>query len=488
MTSMYRRQFVMMASMILISFALLGAVFVALSYNYTLRDKRENMDRNAVIVAEYVSDMTQRAVVGDVFFDTSSFKVSEFQLYIRSAAKVSSSHVIFCLADGTVVYSSKDDGNEDNADYGFVINDEESLLIAQGNASSGFTNLSGLLPERRYVAGAPVILNAFGGTHTLGYVYVTAEPSSITEMWSAFSTIFFFAAFIVMCIAFISSSVTSMYITKPLKEMATVAKRFARGEFNARVEGYEQRYDEIGELAGAFNQMAENLETGEGKRSDFIANISHEMRTPMTTIAGFADGILDGTIPQEKAEGYLKIISQETRRLSRLVRRMLDLSRLESVEAVTTQEQFDINELLVRTLVSLESKISGRGLDVDIEDIPKKPTLVWGDPDNITQVCYNLLDNAIKHAYDRGKIFLSVEKRGGKAYISVRNEGDSIPAGQLSHLFDRFHKVDLSRGRDPEGVGLGLYIVKTILDNHKEKITVVSEGGLTEFTFTLTLV
>ena len=486
MTSMYRRQFVMMASMILISFALLGAVFVALSYNYTVGDKRSTMDRNASLVAEYVSDMTQRAVVGDMFFDTTSFKASEFQLYIRSASKVSGSHVIFCLTDGTVVYSSEA-GSEDNAEYGFIIRDEESLHIAQDAAYSGMTDLSGLLPERRYVAGAPVKITAFGGTHTLGYVFVTAEPGSVTEMWSAFSTIFFFAAFIVMCIAFISSSVTSMYITKPLKEMATVAKRFARGEFNARVEGYDQRYDEIGELAGAFNQMAENLETGEGKRSDFIANISHEMRTPMTTIAGFADGILDGTIPPEKAEGYLKIISQETRRLSRLVRRMLDLSKLESVEAVTTQEQFDINELLVRTLVSLESKISARGLDVDIENIPKKPTHVWGDPDNITQVCYNLLDNAIKHAYDKGKIFLSVEKRGGKAYISVRNEGASIPAGQLAHLFDRFHKVDLSRGKDPEGVGLGLYIVKTILDNHKEKITVVSEGGLTEFTFTLTL-
>ena len=486
MTSMYRRQFVMMASMILISFALLGAVFVALSYNYTVQGKREIMDRNAVIVADYVSDMTQRALIGEMFFDISSFKASEFQLYIRSSSKVSDSHVIFCLTDGTVLYSSRD-GSEDNADYGFVINDEESLLIARDAAHSGFTDLNGLLPERRYVAGAPVSITAFGATYPLGYVFVTAEPSSVTEMWSAFSTIFFFAAFIVMCIAFISSSVTSLYITKPLKEMSIVAKRFARGEFNARVEGYDQRYDEIGELAGAFNQMAENLETGEGKRSDFIANISHEMRTPMTTIAGFADGILDGTIPPEKAESYLKIISQETRRLSRLVRRMLDLSKLESVEAVTTQEQFDVNELLVRTLVSLESKISARGLDVDIEHIPKKPTLVWGDPDNITQVCYNLLDNAIKHAYDRGKIFLSVEKQGGKAYISVRNEGDSIPAGQLSHLFDRFHKVDLSRGKDPEGVGLGLYIVKTILDNHKEKITVVSEGGLTEFTFTLTL-
>ena len=206
----------------------------------------------------------------------------------------------------------------------------------------------------------------------------------------------------------------------------------------------------------------------------------------MTPIAGSADGILDGTIPPEKEQDALRTISSETRRLSRLVRRMLDLSRLQSAESVTAQEQFDISELMVRVLLSLETKINQSGLDV-ATDLPEEPVMVWGDPDGITQVCYNLLDNAIKFSQEKGVITISVTTKGGKAHVSVRNVGDTIPAEELPLLFDRFHKSDKSRSEDRDGVGLGLYIVKTILNNHKENITVTSDHGVTEFTFTLTL-
>ncbi|MEG2119530.1 MAG: HAMP domain-containing sensor histidine kinase, partial [Pseudoflavonifractor sp.] len=207
---------------------------------------------------------------------------------------------------------------------------------------------------------------------------------------------------------------------------------------------------------------------------------------PMTTIAGFADGILDGTIPREREPEALATISSETRRLSRLVRRMLDLSRLQSAENVTAQEQFDISELMVRVLVSLETKINARNLDIETH-LPDGSVRVWGDPDAITQVCYNLLDNAIKFSREGAVITLGVVPKGGKAHVSVRNIGETIPTGELNMLFDRFHKSDKSRSEDREGVGLGLYIVKTILNSHKENITVTSENGVTEFTFTLTL-
>ena len=243
----------------------------------------------------------------------------------------------------------------------------------------------------------------------------------------------------------------------------------------------------MGELAEAFNAMAESLSKAEAKRSEFIANVSHELKTPMTTIAGFADGILDGTIPPEREKEYLKTISSETRRLSRLVRRMLDLSRLQSKENVTAQEQFDVSEVMLRVLVSLETKINARHLDVDTV-IPDAPVTVWGDPDAITQVCYNLLDNAIKFSAEGTTMRIGVTTKAGKACVSVRNTGETIPPEELALLFDRFHKTDRSRSVDRDGVGLGLYIVKTILGNHKENITVTSENGVTEFTFTLTLV
>ena len=292
---------------------------------------------------------------------------------------------------------------------------------------------------------------------------------------------------VVLLIAVIASSITSAHQTRPLTEMAEAARKFGRGEFDVRVNSYKDRCDEIGELAEAFNSMANSLEKVESQRADFIANVSHELKTPMTTIAGFAEGILDGTIPPEKEREALNVVVSETRRLSRLVRRMLDLSRLNALtETVTAQEQFDITEIMSRVLVSLEGRITGRGLDVDAQ-FPEDPVMVWGDPDAVTQVCYNLLDNAAKFAAQGTDITVQITKKDGKALITVRNLGATIPPDELPLLFERFHKADYSRSVDREGVGLGLYIVKTILGNLKENITATSEDGVTQFTFTLTL-
>lgn len=239
----------------------------------------------------------------------------------------------------------------------------------------------------------------------------------------------------------------------------------------------DQVQDQMDQLKAAYEQQ-------DRMRRDFTANVSHELKTPMTTIAGFADGILDGTIPPEKERESLQVISSETRRLSRLVRRMLELSRLQSSERVSAQEQFDAAELLIRVLVSLEAKITEKDLDVETE-LPDGPVMVWGDPDAVTQVCYNLLDNAVKFSFPKGKLTLKITSKAGKAYLSIGNQGETIPPDQLSHIFDRFHKADSSRSTHKDGVGLGLYIVKTILNTYKEDITVTSQDGFTEFTFTL---
>ncbi len=231
-----------------------------------------------------------------------------------------------------------------------------------------------------------------------------------------------------MLIAFVTTSVTSLKQTRPLKDMAEAVRKFGHGEYDTRVD-CNGRCDEVGELAEAFNAMADSIAQSEAKRSEFVANISHELKTPMTTIAGFADGILDGTIPPEREKEYLKVISSETRRLSRLVRKMLDLSRLQSSERVTAQEQFDVSEVMLRVLVSLETKINDRHLDVDTQ-LPDDPVKVWGDPDAITQVCYNLLDNAHQVLLRRRASWASRgATKGGKAYVSVRNTATPFPRG-----------------------------------------------------------
>ena len=357
--------------------------------------------------------------------------------------------------------------------------------IQASGSFSAMSSLGGTFSENRYVAGSPFYYEYMGTSLPAGIVLIAAEAANLTEMWRAFASIFLFTSVIVMLIAFITTSVTSLKMTRPLKDMAEAVRKFGHGEYETRVD-CNGRCDEVGELAEAFNAMADSISQAEHRRSEFVANISHELKTPMTTIAGFAEGILDGTIPQEREREYLKVISSETRRLSRLVRKMLDLSRLQSAEYVTAQEQFDISEVMLRVLVSLETKVNAKHLDVDTQ-LPEDPVEVWGDPDAITQICYNLLDNAIKFSYEESTLGISIVTRAGKAYVSVRNQGDTIPPEELPLVFDRFHKTDHSRSEDRDGVGLGLYIVKTILNNHKENITVTSQDGVTEFTFTLTL-
>ena len=484
MKSMYRRQFALMAGMILISFLLLGTAFITLSYQYTIRDKRGGMERNAANIASYTATML---LSGRNVDDTL------YQGYVNSVAEIAEAYIIVTTPEGVIAYSI--DGTTTTTEFSSSIlgkqlpNSVVSQLVSSGKYE-GMTSLGGIFPERRYVAGVTVTIQTLSSDGTIsqqipGLVLVAAETGNITELWRAFITIFFFTAVVVMCLAFIATSGTSLSQTKPLKDMAEAARKFGLGEFDTRVE-VGNRKDEVGELAEAFNNMADALAKSEARRSEFVANVSHELKTPMTTIAGFADGILDGTIPPEREREYLKVISAETRRLSRLVRKMLDLSRLQSAEYVTAQEQFDISEVMLRVLVSLETKVNAKHLDVDTQ-LPEDPVEVWGDPDAITQVCYNLLDNAIKFSYEESTLGISIVTRAGKAYVSVRNHGDTIPPEELPLVFDRFHKTDHSRSEDRDGVGLGLYIVKTILNNHKENITVTSQDGVTEFTFTLTL-
>ena len=268
--------------------------------------------------------------------------------------------------------------------------------------------------------------------------------------------------------------------------MASAARRFAHGDFSARVAD-EGREDEIGELTESFNMMAESLEKSEQLRSEFIANLSHELKTPMTTISGFADGILDGTISKDEQDRYLATISSETKRLSRLVRQMLQMSRIQSVDTpALLSRSFNLSEVIMRTLLTFEGKITQNGLDVDAQ-LPEESIIVRGDEDSITQVVYNLLDNAIKFSEPGTAIGISLWKHGGKAFVSIKNHGETISPQELPFIFDRFHKTDKSRSLDRDGVGLGLSIVKTILNNHNEDVSVTSREGVTEFIFTVKL-
>ena len=473
---LYWRQMFVTAGMVLLTLLLLGASFFSLSYNYARGQKSEEI----MAKARVMSQLSINYLENGRYMDIEDLRSDpDFQQLATFAAIVSDVHFMICDTEGHVLLTT------DQALEGKVITMPESMSreILEKGASARRDSLGGLYESRRFVVGVPAVNPET--QEVVGEVYGVSTTSSLDSMWQGFIGLFFMTAFVVLMISFMASSITTMRQVQPIREMVQATRRYAEGDFDIRMNDYG-RDDEIGELAASFNAMAESLQQTERQRREFIANISHELKTPMTTIAGYTDGILDGTIPPEREKQYLQIISDESRRLSRMVRRMLDVSQLQAIDPLKSGSHFDICESMRRVLISMEKKITDRDLDVEA-DIPEEPILVLGDNDMITQVIYNLLENATKFARSGSTLYLGVTTIDGKARVTVRNLGDTIPAEELPLLFERFHKSDKSRSEDKDGVGLGLYIVKTILEQHKEKINVTSENGVTTFTFSLAM-
>lgn len=472
MKGIFFKNFIATAGMVLVSFLILSTAFILLGRTYLIKDKRDSLVVNAEEIARSAS----------VFTYADGLYALDLRMLLASVARVSKNHIFICDENGYVISCS--DMEIQCEHLGKRMNTTVINTVNTTGEYSNLTDLGGFYAAKHYVVAKPIY--SWDGQALEGYVFVGSESSSVVDMLSTFYTAFFIVTIVTLTFAVFLSFVTSKQLAGPLREMAAAARRFAHGDFSVRVKD-EMRDDEIGELTGAFNAMAESLERSEERRREFIANVSHELKTPMTSIAGFADGILDGTIPQHNQSKYLETISSETKRLSRLVRRMLEVSRIQSATASELKRtSFDVSELLRQTLLSFDVKISDKDLTVAVL-LPEDAMYVLGDADSITQVVYNLLDNAIKFSIPGSELGLSLWKNGGKAYVSVKNQGNTIPEDELSLIFDRFHKTDRSRSLDRDGIGLGLYIVKSILNNHDEDISVSSRDGVTEFVFTLTL-
>lgn len=468
--SLYWQQFLLTAGMVLLTLLLLGASFYTLSYNYTVKEKRGEMENRAELIARmsapYLLAASQNEEPDDSLRNMAGI-----------AARMSDVDFLICNSSGNVLLTS------DDRIVGQVVTipgEISQIIINEGTMYEERTDLGGIYDTKQFVVAVPVMESENSAT-AIGMVVAVMETTELMEIWRSFIAMFFMTAAIILLLAFVLSSLTSMRQTQPIQEMVQATRAYAAGNFDIRMQDAE-RSDEIGELASSFNAMADSLAETERQRRDFIANISHELKTPMTTIAGYTDGILDGTIPPEKERQYLQIISDESRRLSRLVRRMLDISKIQSKEM--KKEEFDICESMRLALLSMEQKIIERNLDVQA-NIPEDSVMVLGDNDLITQVVYNLLENAAKFAAPASTLYLGLAVNVEKALVTVCNSGATIPPEEIPLLFERFHKSDKSRSEDKDGYGLGLYVVKTILEQHKEQISVTSENGLTSFSFTM---
>ena len=231
--------------------------------------------------------------------------------------------------------------------------------------------------------------------------------------------------------------------------------------------------------------MAESLKISDASKRDFVSNAAHELRSPMTSINGFVEGMLDGTIPKEKYTEYLTIVSSEVKRLTKLVNNMLDLSRIESGRETLTFTEFDITELIRRVIIRFGQKIDSKGIVPEI-NMPETKVRVIADPDKIERILQNLIDNAIKFTPAGKRLIISCTPKDKKVYVSVKDEGAGISKEDLKFIWDRFYTVDKAHTGHKSGTGLGLAIVKSIIEQHGQEISVSSEQGAgTEFVFTL---
>ncbi|MBQ2697044.1 MAG: HAMP domain-containing histidine kinase, partial [Clostridia bacterium] len=344
---------------------------------------------------------------------------------------------------------------------------EVLALVARPGGFRG--QLQGLFPAIEEAAAMTVSVSRGDIT-----VLATGGRAAVEGMMQSLMSLFTTAAYGILALALTAIYFSIHRMARPLKSMSYAARRFGQGNFDVRVQVNGD--DEMAELAMAFNNMADSLDKTEQMRSSFIANVSHDLKTPMTTISGFVDGILDGTIPQELQSHYLQLVSDETRRLSRLVNTLMDLAKFESDEVELKIGPFDLCETVRQVLISFEHSIGDKRLSLDLS-LSDEAITARGDPDAIHRVLYNIIDNAIKFTPPEGMLTVTVEKKERQALCSVCNSGDGVPEEDLPHLFSRFYKSDKSRSLDRRGSGLGLYIAKTIIDRHGGTIYAESEQG-----------
>ena len=472
MKSSFGRSFYTGALILLLSLTMLGASYQQLVKEYLTDTTFTRLERDA----EAISHLAAAYAAGSDDVDAG------VRLNLNVATSLTDSDIIICDPTGKVTSCS-------DSPFGckhtrLTVNSEyiDKVVSSGGDEAAGI--IRGLYDDSRYLVSKPI---SYEDT-VLGITIVSVPTASTNTVLKRLARYYLNTALVVILISIVGVFAYAGTSSRPLRDLAKAANAFGHGDLDSRVRVDDSYSDETRDLAIAFNNMASSLQKSEYQRQEFVANVSHELKTPMTTISGYVDGILDGTIPPENERHYLQIISDETKRLSRLVRSMLDISQLQDKQIPDEKKvNFDMEECAALALLNFEKRINDKHINVNV-DMPEHPVYTFANQDSITQVVYNLVDNAVKFCPDGGNLGLTIKEGGGKVYVSVSNDGETIPPEELPLVFDRFHKLDKSRSQNRDGWGLGLYIVKTIVCSHGENISVTSRDGKTEFTFTMPLV
>lgn len=483
-TKLFRKYLTVITSVILVSVILLCSVYLFLVTRHWNSEQIDTLQHNSNIIAQNAQDLLSRI---DVPEDKDQTDITPLMIIcntMRIMSEAIDADIFITDMNGNVAFC------KDMMTDPLVLEHTRCMLhdryhiseeIITKAASGGFTDnstLGGTFMSNQITTASPIVVNG----KSVAIVFAT-EP--VTISWYDYAKqvmeVFLTAAVLALVVSFLMVYYLSYRFTRPLKEMSRAIQHYAEGDFSYKVN--VRGNDEIAELAQAFNSMAQSLSSQESSRRSFVANVSHELKTPMTSIGGFIDGILDGTISEDKHDYYLRIVSDEVRRLSRLVTGMLNMSKIEAGEMQINRSTFDLSADIFKTLLSFEKKINDKKIEVVGLDAMQS-VIVSADEDMIMQVVYNLIDNAVKFTPQGGYIFIKDYKDSEKTFVSIRNSGNGIEKDELPKIFERFYKVDRSRSYDVKGAGLGLFLCKSIIELHGGEIKADSSvGEYTEFAF-----
>ena len=464
MNTIFKKQFFMYTCALITSFILLWTGLTKAFSSFFIKQKQENLIQQA----EKISQVYKQSL----FFGGNIEKeINKIEKYLECS---------FIIADkfNYILYVSNDvdkrwiGGNL--TIYGLEEKSYDGILKYQGT-------IGGIFSEPMVIVGYPITI---GGIDT-GTIFASTPVTDLIITVEKSYKIIVVLMIVSILIAFLLIYICSRKVSLPLIEINKAAKIMADGNFNKQI--YIDSKDEIGQLANVLNEMAKNLNEQEKRRREFISNISHDIRSPLTSMKGFLEALIDGTIPEEKRERYLHIILEETERLTKLSNNILDINKLEHINENVQNVKFNINQLIRNIIINFEARLISKSIKINAS-FEKEELIVLADIEKIERVIYNLIDNAIKFTDNGKNIFISTKTKADKVLVSIKDEGRGIAPDMQKRVFERFYKVDASRGEDKKGSGLGLSIVKEFILAQGENIYLNSELNKgSEFIFTLQL-
>ncbi len=451
---------------VLACISVLGSTAAILINRYISRQSEEALGKNAESIVSLIKSNVDRGTLENI---------------LNGFSRSSHAYIFMIDKKGSVLIHAGD--REHISQIPAFISDDYTRAVLSGEKNSMMGNMGGIFSEVMFTLQEPIITN----NQILGAVLISIPVPEKQRMTKEVFRILLFSACGVLLVSFLLSYMLAKRFSKPIHTIRDGVKEFQKGNLSARVgeSATASEITEIAALAQSFNEMAYELEKVEEIRRNFISDVSHELRTPMTTISGFVYGMLDETIPPEKQKEYLQIVYDEITRLSRLVNTFLDISRMRSDAIEPKKTNFNINEIIRLTVIGLQSRLQEKNIHAEL-NFDSEDSYVFADRDSIKRVMTNLLDNAVKFTDEGGRITITVKPRQHEVFVMVYNTGCGIPEEQQKMIFERLYKVDQSRSINREGTGIGLYLVKSIINAHGKTITVRSvEGEFAEFTFSL---